>query len=84
MTHEQDPGNEPATFSSIEVEKKLSRVEGLVSFLINNPEHIPTSTGVLHDILEATNEARGWFRDHLNDTREERMRLIKLAAGGDV
>ena len=84
MTQQTDHGDEPATFPSIEVEKKLSRVEGLVSFLINNPEHMPTSTGVLHDILQATNETRGWFRDHLNSTREERMRLIRLAAGGDV
>lgn len=84
MTQQTDHGDEPATFPSIEVEKQLSRVQGLVSFLINNPEHTPTTARVLHDILQATNNTRDCFRDHLNNTREERMRLIRLAAGVDA
>lgn len=84
MTHETDHGNEPARFPSIEVEKKLSRVEGLVQYMINNPDKREYCDVVLEQVLEATNEARGLFREFLNETRDERMRLVKLASGGDV
>ena len=74
-----DHGNEPARYPSIEVEKKLSRVEGLVKFMIDNPEKREHCDVVLEQVLEATNEARGFFHEFLNETRSERMRLIELS-----
>ena len=84
MTHETDHGNEPARFPSIETEKMLSRAEGLVMFMIKHPDKRDSCDVVLEQVLEAVNEARGHFREFLNETRDERMRLIKLATGGDV
>ena len=74
-----DHGNEPASFPSIEVEKKLSRVEGLVKFMIDNPEKREHCDVVLEQVLEAANEARGFFHEFRNETRSERMRLIQLS-----
>ena len=65
---------------SIEVEKQLSRVEGLVKFMINNPDKREHCDEVLSQVLEAANEARGQFREHLNFTRHERMRLIEMVS----
>ena len=73
-----DHGDEPANFPSIEVEKKLSAVEGLTNFLINNPS-ASTRHEVLRQILETTNEARGNFHEFLKITRDERLRLIELS-----
>ena len=74
-----DHGNEPATYPSIEVERKLSRVEGLVKFMINNPDKREYCDVVLDQMLEAANEARGHFRDYMMDVSDERMRLIELS-----
>ncbi len=73
-----DHGNEPGNYPSIEVERKLSSVEGLTSFLINNPD-ATTRHEVLRQILETTNEARGQFREFLQITRDERLRMIELS-----
>ena len=73
-----DHGNEPARFPSIEVEKKLSKVEGLLNFLISNPDTIMRHE-VLREALENTNEARGNFREFLQVTRSERLRMIELS-----
>ena len=74
-----DHGNEPARYPSIEVEKFLSRAEGLVSYLIKYPDKRDSCDVVLEQVLEAVNEARGSFREFLTVTREERMRLIELS-----
>ena len=72
-----DHGNEPASYPSIEVEKKLSRMEGLVKFMIENPDKREHCDVVLEQVLEAANEARGHFREFLQITRAERMRMIE-------
>jgi len=74
-----DHGNEPASYPSIEVERKLSRVEGLVKYMIDNPDERDSCDVILEQVLEAANEARGFFREFLNYTREERMRMIELS-----
>lgn len=77
MENTIDHGNEPARYPSIEVEKKLSRVEGLVKFMIDNPDKREYCDVVLDQVLEAANEARDHFREFLDDTRAERMRMIE-------
>ena len=77
MENTIDHGDEPARFPCIEVEKKLSRVEGLVQFMINNPDRREHCDVVLEQVLEAANEARGFFREFLQNTRAERIRLIE-------
>lgn len=72
-----DHGNEPARFPSIEVEKKLSRVEALVKFMIDNPDKREHCDVVLDQVRQATNEARCHFHEFLQETRSERMRLIE-------
>lgn len=71
-----DHGNESASFPSIEVEKQLSRVEGLITHLKG---HLPEiwMREQAQDILESANSARGHFREFLNETRAERMRMIE-------
>ena len=78
-----DHGNEPATFPSIEVEKHLSRIEGLISHLQKSLPEIWMREQA-QDIHEAANEARGHFREFLNETRAERMRLIELTSSPRV
>ena len=64
---------------SIEVEKQLSKVEGLMRHLRT---HLPEiwMREQADQVLEAANEARGQFREHLNFTRHERMRLIEMVS----
>ena len=76
MKNTTDHGNEPPRFPSIEVEKQLSKVEGLVAHL---KKHLPEIWMREHaeEIHEAANSARGHFREFLDETRRERMRLIE-------
>ena len=80
MEKEIDHGAEPPRFPCIEVERQLSRVEGLLKFMIDNPDKREHCDVVLEQVLEAANEARGHFREFLNVTRAERMRLIEAAS----
>ena len=74
-----DHGNEPARFPCIELEKHLSRIQGLTQFMINNPERRPHCDVILQQVHEAAEEARSSFREVLTNQREERMRLIELS-----
>ncbi len=78
MENTIDHGDEPATYPSIEVERRLSTIEGLCAHL---QKHLPEIWMREHveDIHDAANSARGHFREFLNETRAERMRLIELS-----
>lgn len=78
MENTIDHGNEPASYPSIEVEKQLSKVEGLVTHL---KKHLPEiwMREQAEEIHEAANSARGHFREFLQHTRDERMRMIELS-----
>lgn len=79
MENTIDHGNEPASYPSIDVERKLSRVEGLVKYMIDNPDKREHCDVVLEQVLEAANEARGHFREFLQITRAERIRMLELS-----
>ena len=71
-----DHGNESASYPSIEVERQLSRVEGLIAHLSSQlPEAWMCEQA--QDILDSANNARGHFREFLTQTRAERMRMIE-------
>lgn len=75
-----DHGNEPPRFPCIEVEKRLSYMQGLVQYLINNPDARPHSDIILQQIHDAGEDARDSLRLLLKNQREERMRLIELVS----
>ena len=83
MTHETDHGNEPPRFPCIETEKALSRAQGLLNYLRKQLPEIWMRSQA-KDIQHELEQARSSFHQVLQQNREERMRLIKLAAGGDV
>ena len=75
--HTTDHGNEPAYFPSVDTERQISRIEGLVSFLINNCPDTAMRRDTLLDIQESAQQARRHFRDYLMHVSDERMRLIE-------
>lgn len=71
--------NVPTTeYPCIEVERHLSRVEGLMRFLIDTPDaHEEHRDKIMQEVLDETNQARGMFRETLQKHRQERINLIQ-------
>ena len=76
-------GNEPAYFPSVETERQISRIEGLVQFILENQKEKLLQAGdvtaldAIRDIQESAQQARRHFRDYLMNVSDERMRLIE-------
>jgi len=71
-----DHGNEPATYPSIEVERALSRAQGLLNYLQKELPEIWMRSQA-NDIQHELKQARSCFRDYMMDVSDERMRLIE-------
>ncbi len=78
-----DHAAEAPPFPAIEVEKLLSRAQGLTSFLLNNPEKRASADQLLKDVWDAIEEARQNYHTVLTNQREERSRLIELCCASD-
>ena len=71
-----DHGNESATYPSIEVERALSRAQGLLNYLQKELPEIWMRSQA-KDIQHELKRARSSFRDYMMDVSDQRMRLIE-------
>ena len=74
-------GDKPATYPSIEVERSLSRAEGLLNYLQKQLPEIWMRSQA-KDIQHELKQARSSFRDYMMDVSDERMRLIEQVSCG--
>ena len=79
MNQDEDRGAEPDRYPCIETEKALSTAQGLLKHLqMHLPERWMQAQG--KDIQDNLHVARESFREVLQNTREERRRMIEQIA----